>query len=50
MDEKTREAVALAIGKVCWGGGVIPKGNWLKAADAAIDTYNKGKEDGSNGI
>ena len=31
-----REKVALAIGRVCWGGEVEPKGNWLKAADAAI--------------
>ena len=29
-------SVALAIGRVIWGGEVVPRGQWLRAARAAL--------------
>ena len=37
LDDHLRCLVAKAIGRVIWGGEVLPQKNWLVAADAAIN-------------
>ena len=45
MTESMRERMARAIGAACTGGQeVLPRGNWLKAADAILDVLENPSE------